>query len=85
MKKIAFASIPLLLVAAGTASAQRQLPPEQFFTGLTESGAEALAAQAMEVFPGAVIIPSYDVVRGTWTVDLREAFTGNGNTPSEAQ
>lgn len=77
MRKLAFACIPLLVVAAGTASAQRQLTPGQFYTGLTESGAEALAAQAMEAFPGVMVIPSYDVVLGTWTVDLREVFVGN--------
>lgn len=78
-----FASLPLLALAAGDAVAQRSLTPGQFFTGLTESGAEAIVAQAQEAFPGVMVMPSYDVGLCTWTVDLRDAIASGAETPAE--
>ena len=70
MKKLAFLSLPVLLLAAGAASAQRQFTPGQFFTGLTESGAESLAAQVNEMLPGVIAEVSFDVGFETWTVQI---------------
>jgi hypothetical protein len=83
MKKLALLSLPMLILAAGAASAQRQLAPGQFYSGLTESGAEALAAQARETFVGAMVVPSYDVGLGTWTVDIRVIDDFGGNTDAQ--
>ena len=83
MKKLAFLSLPMLILAAGAASAQRQLPPGQFYSGLTESGAEALAAQARETFVGAMVIPSYDVGFGSWSVEIRVLDDGPGSTDAQ--
>jgi hypothetical protein len=70
MKKLAFLAVPMLVLAAGAASAQRQFTPGQFFTGLTESGAEALAAQVNEMLPGVIAEVSFDVGFDTWTVQI---------------
>lgn len=80
MKKFWIACIPLIMVAAGDASAQRSLTPGEWLSGLTESGADAIAAQARDAFPDTTIEMSYDIGRATWTVELR---TYNGT--SEAQ
>lgn len=72
MRKTLILALPLAFLVGGEAAAQRALSPGEFFSGLTESGAEALASQSRDAFPGAMVSSSYDVGRGTWTVDIRE-------------
>jgi len=85
VKKLWIVCLPLLVVAAGAASAQRSLTPGQFYTGLTESGAEALASQAREMHPGAVIMPSFDVGFRTWSLDLRDLRDSAADAGGEAK
>jgi hypothetical protein len=73
MRKTIILALPLAFLVAGEAAAQRALTPGEFFSGLTESGAEVLAAQSREAFPGAMVETSFDIGLGTWTVDVRES------------
>jgi len=78
MRTLFIAAIGFGLFAATDAVAQRMLTPGQFFTGLTESGAEALAAEVNDALPGVIAEVSYDVGFGTWTVQI-PAESGGGS------
>ncbi|WP_291296669.1 hypothetical protein [Elioraea sp.] len=73
MRKFWIAALPLAFFVAGEASAQRALTPGEFFTGLTETGAEVMATQAREANPGATVEMTFDIGLGTWTLDVRES------------
>jgi hypothetical protein len=83
MRRFLIAAPPLVVLAAGDAAAQRALTPGQFFTGLTSTGAEALAAQARADRPGTVVDVAYDIGLGTWTVDVRKDSANDTTSPEK--
>lgn len=81
MRKVVITSLLATVAIASAAEARGPMAPGQFMTGLDEAGMNAVIAQTEAAFPGVSVFTSYDVILGTWTVEIREF--GSGDSPTE--
>lgn len=77
MRKILTLSLFAAVAVASAAEARGPVAPGEFVTGLSEADITSVITQTDAMFPGVTLHMSYDVVRGTWTVESREFGESN--------